>query len=217
MTTSLKFVIVGDGNVGKTCLLLTLTTNAFPSPLPSVLCPAGSINEVRSSNSLDEYIPSVFDDWKGNVKLQNGRTVAVTMVDTGSRIDDDKFRLEAYPGADLVLICCSVVNPSSFEVNSRWAPEVFHKCPDVPFLLCGTKIDLREDPDTMEKFTSKNIVPISEEQGAKIAKEAGAAGYVECSALTQSGLRRVLEEAARIAMKPRHGQGQKKAAPCALM
>ncbi len=64
-------------------------------------------------------------------------------------------------------------------------PEILHNCPDTPFLLTGTQIDLREDTNTLDKLDKNKLKPISPEQGEKLAKELKAVKYVECSALTQ--------------------------------
>ncbi|KAL7979230.1 hypothetical protein Chor_015254 [Crotalus horridus] len=97
---AIKCVVVGDGAVGKTCLLISYTTNAFPG----------------------EYIPTVL-----------------------------KERM------DVFLICFSLVSPASFE-NVR----------------------------------AKLVFPLV----------AGAVKYLECSALTQRGLKTVFDEAIRAVLCP---------------
>ena len=63
---------------------------------------------------------------------------------------------------DVFLICFSLVNPASFEnVRAKWYPEVRHHCPNVPIILVGTKLDLREDKETIEKLKEKRLAPIT--------------------------------------------------------
>lgn len=63
---------------------------------------------------------------------------------------------------DVFLICFSLVNPASFEnVRAKWYPEVRHHCPNTPIILVGTKLDLRDDKDTVEKLKEKKLSPIT--------------------------------------------------------
>ena len=64
-------------------------------------------------------------------------------------------------------------------------------------VLVGTRPDLREHPETIEKLRDEGIVPISYLQGSQMAKEIHAVKYLECSALTQKGLKNVFDEAIR--------------------
>lgn len=58
-----------------------------------------------------------------------------------------------------------VYSRASFEnVKSKWLPEIRHHAPGVPFILVGTKLDLREDEDTLEKLREKKMTPITTEQ-----------------------------------------------------
>ena len=62
----------------------------------------------------------------------------------------------------MFLICFSLVNPASFEnVRAKWYPEVRHHCPQVPIILVGTKLDLREDKETIDKLKEKRLAPIT--------------------------------------------------------
>jgi len=162
---TIKCVVVGDGAVGKTCLLISYTTNKFPS----------------------EYVPTVFDNYAVTVMI-GGEPYTLGLFDTAGQEDYDRLRPLSYPQTDVFLVCFSVVSPSSFEnVKEKWVPEITHHCQKTPFLLVGTKIDLRDDPATVEVDMG--------DMGDSLAKELGAVKYVECSALTQKGLKNVFDEA----------------------
>ena len=59
------------------------------------------------------------------------------------------------------------------------------------FLHKGTKIDLREDKEALHALAENGQSPIKPEQGQKLSNKIGAVKYLECSALTQRGLKKV--------------------------
>lgn len=103
----------------------------------------------------------------------------------------------------MFLVCFSVASPASFEnVKEKWFPEVHHHCPGVPCLIVGTQVDLRNDPTVVEKLNRQRLRPVSTEFGERLARDLGAVKYVECSALTQKGLKNVFDEAIVAALEP---------------
>jgi len=185
---TIKCVVVGDGAVGKTCLLISYTTNKFPS----------------------EYVPTVFDNYAVTVMI-GGEPYTLGLFDTAGQEDYDRLRPLSYPQTDVFLVCFSVVNPSSYEnVKEKWVPEILHHCQKTPFLLVGTQVDLREDTNTLDKLAKNKLKPITPEQGEKLSKELKAVKYVECSALTQKGLKNVFDEAIVAALTPPEVKGKKR-------
>ncbi len=80
------------------------------------------------------------------------------------------------------------MSPPSFEnAKNKWNPEITHHCPTTPKLLVGTKIDLRDDPDTISRLADKKMKPIPKEEGDRLAREINCVKFLECSALTQNG------------------------------
>ena len=82
-----------------------------------------------------------------------------------------------------------------------------HFCPDVPIILVGTKLDLREDKEHVEREGSQYV---SQREGLEMAKNVNAVKYMECSALTQYGVKEVFEEAMRVALKKKTEQVQQR-------
>ena len=186
-----KLVFGGDGGVGKTCLLTTHRTGEFPR----------------------DWVPTVFDNsvLPHLVPTADGiTTVNLDLWDYASRGDvgeSDRLRPFTYPNTDCHVLCFSVVGPASFaSVKSVFSKELARHSPGVPVLLVGTKLDLRSDEPTLaylkqkgfQKGLQKELVPITFEQGAELAKQLGYVAYRECSALTQEGVKDVFDTAMKV-------------------
>ena len=75
----------------------------------------------------------------------------------------------------------------------------------------GTKSDLRND-----SLVGSNVRYTSSEDAVKMVEEVGAVTYLECSALTQEGLKEVFDEAIRAALN-KHNEKNTKTNTCSLL
>ena len=135
--------------------------------------------------------------------MVDGKPVNLGLWDTAGQEDYDRLRPLSYPQTDVFLICFSIISQHSFDnVKSKWWPEIQHHAPGVPIILVGTKSDLRSDDAMLQQLASKGQRVISIEEGQARAKEIGAVSYMECSALTQEGLKNVFDEVSLRLRKP---------------
>ena len=77
----------------------------------------------------------------------------IGLFDTAGQAELLDHRKNVYPRTDVLLICFSVVGPTSYEnIKSQWMPEIKEYCAKAPFILVGTQIDLRKDDTTLAKL-----------------------------------------------------------------
>ncbi|KAF3824475.1 hypothetical protein GH733_008760 [Mirounga leonina] len=104
----------------------------------------------------------------------------------------DNVRPLSYPDSDAVLICFDISRPETLDSvlkkasagdKGPWKGEIQEFCPNTKMLLVGCKSDLRTDVSTLVELSNHRQTPVSYDQGANMAKQIGAATYIECSAL----------------------------------
>ncbi|OIW05652.1 hypothetical protein TanjilG_23438 [Lupinus angustifolius] len=170
----IKCVTVGDGAIGKTCMLISYTSNTFPT----------------------DYVPTVFDNFSANVVV-DGSTVNLGLWDTAGQEDYNRLRPLSYRGADVFLLAFSLISRASYEnVSKKWIPELRHYAPGVPIIL----VDLRDDKQFFQDHPS--AVPITTLQGEELRKLIGAPVYIECSSKTQQNVKAVFDSAIKVVLQP---------------
>ncbi|KAL2904275.1 Rac-like GTP-binding protein ARAC10, partial [Bienertia sinuspersici] len=112
----IRCVTVGDGAVGKTCMLICYTINKFPT----------------------DYIPTVFDNFSANVVVES-TTVNLGLWEPAE--DYNKLRPLSYRGSDVFVLAFSLVSRASFE---NWVIKLQNFALGVPWVLVGTKMIFKE-------------------------------------------------------------------------
>ncbi|AQK56603.1 Rho-related protein from plants 8 [Zea mays] len=177
----IKCVTVGDGAVGKTCMLICYTSNKFPTVSSSFLylipVPIGKKVAVRFPVNLGDFITS------------NGQE------------DYNRLRPLSYRGADVFVLAFSLVSRASYEnIMKKWIPELQHYARGVPVVLVGTKFDLREDKHYL--MDHPGLVPVTTAQGEELRRQIGAMYYIECSSKTQQNVKAVFDAAIKVVIQP---------------
>ncbi|KAI9761458.1 MAG: Rho GTPase [Candelina submexicana] len=176
---SKKFVVVGDGGCGKTCLLISYSQGYFP----------------------EKYVPTVFENYiTHTIHPPTGKTVELALWDTAGQEEYDRLRPLSYPETDLLFVCFAIDCPNSLEnVMDKWYPEVLHFCPTAPLILVGLKSDLRTKRTCIDLLKTQGLTPVTPEQGRAVAGRMGAT-YMECSSKEMTGVDDIFESAVTMAI-----------------
>ena len=103
-------------------------------------------------------------------------------------------------------------------VTTKWLPEVRQHVPNVPLVLVGTKLDLRDNKDYLKDHPE--IEPIKYTEGDNLANEYGFVNYCECSVFNEkkraNELKRVFETAIK-AVLAKPVEKKKKKSKCVML
>jgi small GTP-binding protein len=140
MDITLKILILGDSNVGKTSLLLTYVDNYFP----------------------DSHVATIGIDYKIKEVIVNGLKLKLQIWDTSGQ---ERFRSMTHTflrSANGIAFVYDITNKKSFEGVKNWIKDAESNSPGFEKVLIGNKTDLegkREvSHDSSEKFASKKKI-----------------------------------------------------------
>lgn len=172
-------MLIGDGAVGKTSMIVSYTTNGYPT----------------------EYKQTGFDVFSGQVQVE-GLPVKVQLLDTAGQEEFDEFRALSYAHTDVFLLCFSMVNPTSFHnITKKWVPVIRAHNPSAPIILVGTQSDLLLDVNVLINLDRSNVKPVLSPRARSMAEKIRATDYIECSSLTQKNLKEAFDAAIFAAIK----------------
>lgn len=181
MLSSIKCVLVGDSAVGKTSLLVRFTSETFP----------------------EAYKPTVYENTGVDV-FMDGIQISLGLWDTAGNDAFRSIRPLSYQQADVVLMCYSVANHSSFlNLKNKWISEIRSNLPCTPVLVVATQTDQRESGP--HRASCINAI-----EGKRLAQDVRAKGYLECSALSNRGVQQVFECAVRTAVNQARRRNRRK-------
>ncbi len=119
----LKIITVGDGEVGKTSLIVRYIENKF----------------------LDDYKMTIGVDFFTKLLTINNNRVKLQIWDTGGQERFTSIRPMYYKASVGGFVVFDKTNRQSFYNVVKWFEEVYNQCGEIPLILIGNKIDM-DDP-----------------------------------------------------------------------
>ena len=125
MNASLKIIVVGNGQVGKTTLTKKYVKNIYTTEYKKTLG-VDFLNTQRYMKSIDKEVD--FYIW-----------------DTAGQDYYNSITRRYYKGADGALIVFAINDKESFNNVTSWYDKVIQECDKIPIILVMSKIDLKNE------------------------------------------------------------------------
>ncbi|KAK4784475.1 hypothetical protein SAY86_018843 [Trapa natans] len=203
----IKCVTVGDGAVGKTCLLISYTSNTFPT----------------------DYVPTVFDNFSANVVV-NGSTVNLGLWDTAGNwaharsifplLDYNRLRPLSYGGTDVFILAFSLISKASYEnVSKKWIPELKHyarpnnSCWDKAWMTSNSLLTILVCSYPPSRENIQGFISL----GRGIEEADRSSCLHECSSKSQLNVKGVFDEAIKVVLQPPKQKKKKGKAACSKL
>eukprot|EP01091_Cochliopodium_minus_P001956 TRINITY_DN118_c1_g1_i1.p1 TRINITY_DN118_c1_g1~~TRINITY_DN118_c1_g1_i1.p1 ORF type:complete len:195 (-),score=40.82 TRINITY_DN118_c1_g1_i1:63-647(-) len=139
-----KFLLIGDPNVGKSCILVQYVDGKFQEGTQNTI---GQDSKEKSINV-------------------NGKETNLVIWDTAGQ---ERFRTltsSFYRGAHGIIIVFDITNHATFQNVDRWKQEIIRYTSDVPRIIIGNKSDKESErkvtKEEAEKYCSENGIPYME-------------------------------------------------------
>ncbi|KAJ3206704.1 GTP-binding protein Rho1 [Clydaea vesicula] len=172
-----KLVIVGDGQCGKSALLMVHSGLEFPVV----------------------YVPTIFENYTSRIPYKD-KLVELSLWDTAGQEDYDRLRPLSYPDTNIVIIAFSLIDRMSFlNVENRWLQEIKHFLPRTPIVLIGLKKDL------VKSYQEQGLDYVSSTEGEELKLKIEAEAYMETSAKeNKEDVKNLFSFCARTCLKKTH-------------
>lgn len=155
-----KGIVLGDAAVGKTTLVGSLACGA----------------EVISSSQFVSCGSCTYQNQSYELQLRD----ALLDIEDCSAV---------FSEIDVAILCYSIISPVSYDSVKRWQEFVVANSPQpLPCVLVGTKADLRNKTEIVERLVERSLAPLTVREGKKLAKAIGAVHFAEViSAVQEEG------------------------------
>ena len=171
----LKVILLGDGGVGKSCLMNRFVSNKFDS----------------------QSFHTIGVEFLNKDVTQNGETFTMQIWDTAGQERFRSLRTPFYRGADCCLLTFGVDDIQSFKNLTMWKKEFLYYADvqdpeNFAFVVLGNKVDLQEErvisTDEAQLWCDDNKIPYYE-TSAKDAVNVDAAFIAAVKRITECELR----------------------------